>query len=60
MRLSATLLSLALPLVAVSATHSHVNRAAHDSVAHRARSDVHVYEKRAYDNARFTFYDVGL
>lgn len=63
MRLSSifgcSLLSLTLPFVASAASHGPLGKR-HDSVAHRARSDVHVYEKRSFSNARFTFYDVGL
>lgn len=60
MRLStmfgAALLSLALPLLAVADHGSRARR--HDSVAHRARGDVHLYKR--FDNARYTFFDVGL
>ncbi|KAI0797820.1 RlpA-like double-psi beta-barrel-protein domain-containing protein-containing protein [Abortiporus biennis] len=60
MRLStlfgASLLSIALPLFA-SAEHGQSRR--HNSLARRARGDIQHIGKR-FDNARLTFYDVGL
>lgn len=60
MRLStlfgAAILSFALPLLAVADHGPRARR--HDSIAHRARGDVHLYKR--FDNARFTFYDVGM
>lgn len=62
MRLSAvfglSLLSVSAPLVAQAASHGEPGRRHHD-IARRARSDVNLYEKRAFTNARFTYYDVG-
>jgi hypothetical protein len=40
-------------------THGHLRREGHQELAKRARGDVGIY-KRAFDNARFTWYDVGL
>jgi hypothetical protein len=63
MRLSSvfglSLLSLSVPFVAQAASHGEAGRRHHD-IARRARSDVKVFEKREFTNARFTFYDVGL
>ncbi|GJE86994.1 hypothetical protein PsYK624_030770 [Phanerochaete sordida] len=62
MRLSAvglTLLGLSAPLAASAAAHGEPGRR-HSDIARRARSDVNVFEKRDFTNARFTFYDVGL
>ncbi|KDQ59426.1 hypothetical protein JAAARDRAFT_32987 [Jaapia argillacea MUCL 33604] len=50
-----SVVALALSL-GVSAD-SHIGRR-HDGIARRVRGDL--VEKRSYDNARFTFYDVGL
>ncbi|KAG1821104.1 RlpA-like double-psi beta-barrel-protein domain-containing protein-containing protein [Suillus subaureus] len=52
------LVSVVLPLT-VSATHVHDKRGRHQELAQRARGDVGIH-KRTFDNARFTFYDVGL
>lgn len=62
MRLSSafvSLLSLSLPFAAQAASHGEPGRR-HQDIARRARSDVNIFEKRSYTNARFTFYDVGL
>ncbi|KAG2060887.1 hypothetical protein BDR06DRAFT_947437 [Suillus hirtellus] len=37
----------------------HIQRGRHQELAQRARGDVGIH-KRSFDNARFTFYDVGL
>ena len=37
----------------------HAARRAHDAIARRAPGDLAVHQKR-FDNARWTFYDVGL
>ncbi|KAG1804726.1 uncharacterized protein HD556DRAFT_1261401 [Suillus plorans] len=52
------LVSAILPLT-VGATHVHNQRGRHQELAQRARGDVGNH-KRSFDNARFTFYDVGL
>lgn len=38
----------------------HGVRRAHDSIARRAPGDVSVHLHKRFDNARWTFYDVGL
>jgi hypothetical protein len=60
MRLSTILgfLSAAIPS-SIASTHGHLWGRRHQEVAVRARGDVAVH-KRSFDNARFTFYDVGL
>lgn len=52
------LVSVILPFT-VAGTHGHIQRGRHQELAQRARGDVNIH-KRAFDNARFTFYDVGL
>ncbi|KAG2060885.1 hypothetical protein BDR06DRAFT_1002102 [Suillus hirtellus] len=52
------LVSAILPFT-VGATHVHHKRGRHQELAQRARGDVGNH-KRSFDNARFTFYDVGL
>jgi hypothetical protein len=52
------LVSAVLPF-AVGSTHGRVQRGRHQELAQRARGDVNIH-KRAFDNSRFTFYDVGL
>ncbi|KAH7889654.1 plant expansin [Phlebopus sp. FC_14] len=52
-------LALALPFVAAGGHGPHWSRR-HQEVANRARGDVDVHKRDAYQNARFTFYDVGL
>ena len=62
MRLSAFVAALALPSLAF-AGHSPASgpqARRHDAIARRASSDVGHLHKRAFNNARFTFYDVGL
>ncbi|KAG1750083.1 hypothetical protein EDB19DRAFT_83708 [Suillus lakei] len=46
-------------LFVVGGTHGHMQRGRHQELAQRARGDVGIH-KRAFNNARFTFYDVGL
>ena len=53
-----TLLSLALPFAVKGASHG-IPGARHDALARRARGDIDLH-KRDFENARFTFYDVGL
>lgn len=43
----------------LGSTHGHLKRDRHQELAQRARGDVGIH-KRAFANARFTFYDVGL
>jgi hypothetical protein len=52
------LVSAILPFT-VGGTHGRDKRGHHQELAQRARGDVGIH-KRAFDNARFTFYDVGL
>ncbi|KAG1835284.1 hypothetical protein EV424DRAFT_1360124 [Suillus variegatus] len=52
------LVSAILPFT-FGATHVHHQRGRHQELAQRARGDVGNH-KRSFDNARFTFYDVGL
>ncbi|KAG2075317.1 hypothetical protein BDR04DRAFT_1133349 [Suillus decipiens] len=52
------LVSTILPFTA-GATHGHNQRGRHQELAQRVRGDVDIH-KRAFDSARFTFYDVGL
>ncbi|KAG1750081.1 hypothetical protein EDB19DRAFT_83466 [Suillus lakei] len=52
------LVSAVLPF-AVGGRLGHIQRGRHQELAQRARGDVDIH-KRAFDNARFTFYDVGL
>ena len=63
MRLTAistlSFLSLVLPFGASGASHGEPGRR-HDSIARRARGDIHLYKREKFTNARFTFYDVGL
>ncbi|OJA17784.1 hypothetical protein AZE42_06598 [Rhizopogon vesiculosus] len=51
-------LSTILPCISGS-PHGHLRRENHQDLAQRARGDVNVH-KRSFDNARFTYYDVGL
>lgn len=60
---------LSLPVLALSlfATDAAANphgglhaRRAHDAIARRAPGDVAIHLNKRFDNARFTFYDVGL
>lgn len=44
---------------AVGGTHGYSQRRHHQELAQRARGDVDIH-RRDFDNARFTFYDVGL
>jgi hypothetical protein len=43
----------------IGGTHGHKQRGRHQELAQRARGDMGIH-KRGFDNARFTFYDVGL
>jgi hypothetical protein len=52
------LVSAILPFT-IGGTHGRDKRGHHQELAQRARGDVGIH-KRAFDNARFTFYDVGL
>ncbi|KAG2145463.1 uncharacterized protein EDB93DRAFT_1087132 [Suillus bovinus] len=52
------LVSAILPFT-FGGTHSHNQRGRHQELVQRARGDVGIH-KRSFDNARFTFYDVGL
>ncbi|KAG2035833.1 hypothetical protein BDR03DRAFT_899503 [Suillus americanus] len=52
------LVSAILPFT-IGGTHGRDKRGRHQELAQRARGDVGIH-KRAFDNARFTFYDVGL
>jgi hypothetical protein len=52
------LISAILPFT-VGGTHRHMQHGRHQELAQRARGDVGIH-KRAFDNSRFTFYDVGL
>ncbi|KAG1887362.1 plant expansin [Suillus subluteus] len=52
------LVSAILPFT-IGDTHGRDKRGHHQELAQRARGDVGIH-KRAFDNARFTFYDVGL
>lgn len=52
-----SLLTLALPLAALGEHFTPHRR--HSDIAHRARADTQL-QKRSFDNARLTFYDVGL
>ncbi|OJA11929.1 hypothetical protein AZE42_06373 [Rhizopogon vesiculosus] len=51
-------LSVVIPS-SIADAHGHHWGRRHQEVAVRARGDVNVH-KRSFDNARFTFYDVGL
>ncbi|KAG1770986.1 hypothetical protein EDD22DRAFT_816271 [Suillus occidentalis] len=59
MVVSSIFLISAILLFAVGGTHGHIKRGRHQELAQRARGDVNLHE-RAFDNSRFTFYDVGL
>ncbi|KAG1841125.1 hypothetical protein DFJ58DRAFT_688826 [Suillus subalutaceus] len=52
------LVSAILPFT-IGDTHGRDKRGHHQELAQRARGDVGIH-KRAFNNARFTFYDVGL
>lgn len=52
------LLSAIIPC-SIASTHGHHWGRRHQELAVRARGDVDIH-KRSFDNARFTFYDVGL
>lgn len=52
------LVAAVLPFT-VGGTLGHIQRGRHQELAQRARGDVGIH-KRSFDNARFTFYDVGL
>jgi hypothetical protein len=59
MLVSSISLVSAVLLFAVGGTHGHIKRGRHQELAQRVRGDVNIH-KRAFDNSRFTFYDVGL
>ncbi|KAG1770988.1 hypothetical protein EDD22DRAFT_796261, partial [Suillus occidentalis] len=59
MVVSSIFLVSAILLFAVGGTHGHIKRGRHQELAQRARGDVNLHE-RAFDNSRFTFYDVGF
>lgn len=52
------LLSLALPLAAFAEPHVNHGRSHHD-LAKRAAGDVSLNKRGQFNNARWTFYDVG-
>jgi hypothetical protein len=56
-----TILGFLSTIIPFSFANTHGNHwgRRHQEVAIRARGDVEVL-KRSFDNARFTFYDVGL
>ena len=58
MRLLLSLQFLALSFLVAANTHDA--RRAHDSIARRAAGDVSAHLHKRFDNARWTFYDVGL
>ncbi|KAG7452650.1 uncharacterized protein BT62DRAFT_925206 [Guyanagaster necrorhizus] len=51
--------TLALSLAALAVPHDNIHAHRHNGVAKRARGDLNTFVKR-YDNARWTYYDVGL
>ncbi|PBK96703.1 hypothetical protein ARMGADRAFT_1163100 [Armillaria gallica] len=53
------LVTLALSVAAFAVPHDNIHAQRHNGVAKRARGDLNNFVKR-YDNARWTFYDVGL
>ena len=56
--LGLSLLTVVLPFAAYAEPHANPAHHRHRDIAHRARGDVQLHKR--YDNARFTFYDVGL
>ena len=49
---------LALPLVAFANPHASVHHARHAEIAKRQSSDIQLHKR--YEDARWSFYDVGL